>query len=81
MMSNKDIELLIESLTPEQIKAVLATTTNGNVRKVDTHRRMKRNSITELYFSVAPLPYKSPYQEYKDHSESIRQQCISGVDL
>ncbi len=81
MMSNKDIELLIESLTPEQIKAVLATTTNGKVRKVDTHRRMKRNSITELYFSVAPLPYKSPYQEYKDHSESIRQQCISGVDL
>ena len=81
MSITSDIQSMIESLTPEQIKAVLATTTNGNVRKVDTSRRMKHNAITELYFSVAPMPYKSPYQEYKDHSESIRQQCISGVDL
>ena len=81
MMSNRDIETMIESLTPEQIKAVLATTTNGNVRKVDTRVRERRIAITNLYFSVAPLPYKSPYEEYKDHSESIRQQCISGVDL
>jgi hypothetical protein len=81
MTTISDIETMIESLTPEQIKAVLATTTNGNVRKVDTRVRERRIAITNLYFSVAPLPYKSPYEEYKDHSESIRQQCISGVDL
>ena len=81
MMSNRDIEAMIESLTPEQIKAVLETTTNGNVRKVDTSRRMKRNAITELYFSVAPLPHKTNYEEYRLESEAIRQQCISGVDL
>ena len=81
MMSNKDIELLIESLTPEQIKAVLATTTNGNVRKVDTRRKAKSIAITDLYFSVAPLPHMSTWEEYSDHSESIRQQCISGVDI
>ena len=56
-------------------------TTTNNVRKVDTRARERRIAITELYFSCAPLPYKSPYEEYKDHSESIRQQCISGVDL
>lgn len=81
MTTISDIETMIQSLTPEQIKAVLATTTNGNVRKVDTRVRERRIAITNLYFSVAPLPYKSPYEEYKDHSESIRQQCISGVDL
>ena len=81
MTTISDIQSMIESLTPEQIKAVLATTTNGNVRKVDTRVRERRIAITNLYFSVAPLPYKSPYEEYKDHSESIRQQCISGVDL
>ena len=81
MTTISDIESMIESLTPEQIKAVLATTTNSNVRKVDTRHRAKRIAITNLYFSVAPLPYKSPYEEYKDHSESIRQQCLSGVDL
>ena len=80
MTTIRDIESIIESLTPEQIKAVMETTTN-NVRKVDSRYRAKRIAKTELYFSCAPLPYKSPYEEYKDHSESIRQQCISGVDL
>ena len=80
MTTIRDIESIIESLTPEQIKAVMETTTN-NVRKVDSRYRAKRIAKTELYFSCAPLPYKSPYQEYKDHSESIRQQVMSGVDL
>ena len=80
MTTIRDIESIIESLTPEQIKAVMETTTN-NVRKVDSRYRAKRIAKTELYFSCAPLPYKSPYEEYKDHSESIRQQVISGVDL
>ena len=80
MTTIRDIETMIESLTPEQIKAVMETTTN-NIRKVDTRHKAKRIAITNLYFSVAPLPYKSPYQEYKDHSESIRQQVLSGVDL
>ena len=81
MSITSDIQSMIESLTPEQIKAVLATTTNGNIRKVDTRMRARHIAKTELYFSVAPLPYKSPFEEYKDHSESIRQQVLSGVDL
>ena len=81
MSITSDIQSMIESLTPEQIKAVLATTTNGNIRKVDSRHKAKSIAMTELYFSVAPLPYKSPFEEYKDHSESIRQQVLSGVDL
>ena len=72
---------LIATMTPEQIRKVMTQVrTNGPV-KVDTSRRAKRIAITDLYFKCAPLPYKSPYEEYKEHSESIRQQCLSGVDL
>ena len=72
---------LIATLSPEQIKKVLTQVkTNGPV-KVDTSYRAKRIALTKLYFDSAPLPYKSPYEEYKDHSESIRQQVLSGVDL
>ena len=80
MTTIRDIQSIIESMTPEQIKAVMETTTN-NVVKVDSRHKAKRIAKTELYFSVAPLPYKSTYEEYKDHSDSIREQVISGVDL
>ena len=80
MTTISDIQTMIESLTPEQIKAVLATTTN-NVRKVDSRYKARRIAKTTLYFSCAPFPYKSDYETYKDHSESIRQQVMSGVDL
>ena len=76
-----DITTLIESMTPEQIKAVLETTTKSNRITVDSRHKAKRIAKTELYFKCAPLPYRSPYEEYKDHSESIRQQVLSGVDL
>jgi len=42
---------------------------------------MRRNKMNDLYFSVAPLPHKTTYEEYKLHAEGIRQQVISGVDL
>lgn len=80
MTTISDIQTMIESLTPEQIKAVLATTTN-NVRKVDSRYKARRIAKTNLYFKCAPFPYKSDYETYKDHSESIRQQVMSGVDL
>ena len=76
-----DITTLIESMTPEQIKAVLETTTKSNRITVDSRHKAKRIAKTELYFKCAPLPYRSPYEEYKDHSDSKRQQLLSGVDL
>jgi len=80
MTTIKDIEEMIGSLSASQIKEIMASTSNV-VRKIDTRARERRIAKTELYFSVAPLPYKSPYEEYKDHSDSIREQVLSGVDL
>jgi hypothetical protein len=81
-MNYKDIDTLIESMTVEQIKSVMATLKQkGNVRRIDTSHKERRNNLTALYFSVAPLPHKSTYEEYKLESEAIRQQVISGVDV
>jgi hypothetical protein len=72
---------LIANMTPEQIRKVMTQVkTNGPV-KVDTSYRARKIGVTDLYFSVAPLPHKSTYEEYKLEAEAIRQQCISGVDL
>ena len=53
MTTISDIQSMIESLTPEQIKAVLATTTN-NVRKVDSRYKARRIAKTNLYFKMEP---------------------------
>ena len=76
-----DIKSMIESMSVEDIKSLMANINSRNRCSVDTSKRERRLAKNELYFSVAPLPYKSPYQEYKEHRESIRQQCISRVDL
>ena len=87
-MSNiTDIDALIESLSPEQIKAVMSVVASKKPTKVDTSRKLRRMALTDLYFSAEPRPYHlisgSPMspEEYSDMSESIRQQVISGVDL
>jgi len=81
-MEYKDIDTLIESMSAEQIKSVMASIAQkGNVKRIDTSRRERSNAITSLYFSVAPLPHKTNYEEYKLESEAIRQQVISGVDV
>jgi len=81
-MQYKDIDTMIESMTVEQIKSVMATLKQkGNVRRIDTSRRERRLAKNDLYFSVAPLPHKSTYEEYRLESEAIRQQVISGVDI
>ena len=81
-MNYKDIDTMIESMTVEQIKSVMATLKQkGNVRRIDSSHKERRNALTSLYFSVAPLPHKTTYEEYRLTSEAIRQQVISGVDV
>ena len=75
-----DIESMIESLSAEDIKSLMASL-NNNRRTVDTSHRQRRIAKTELYFSVAPLPYKTNYEEYRLEAEAIREQVLSGVDL
>ena len=81
MTTIRDIETMIESLSASQIKDIMATVKTNNIRMIDTRVRERRIAKTELYFSVAPLPFKSDYETYKNHAEGIRQQVISGVDL
>lgn len=87
MSTLKDIDALIESLSPEQIRAIMSVVASKKPIKVDTSRKAKRMAITDLYFSVEPKPHHrindrpmSP-EEYSDMRESIRQQVLSGVDL
>ncbi len=77
----KDIKSMIESMTVEDITNLMAKINSRNTHNVDTSIRQRRIAMTDLYFDVAPLPHKSTYEEYKQESEAIRQQVLSGVDL
>jgi hypothetical protein len=82
-MSDIETQLneLIAGLSAKDIRAVMSKVRNNTIHKVDTSRRAKSIAITDLYFSVAPLPHKTTYEEYRLEAEAIRQQCISGVDI
>ena len=81
MSSIEDINALIESLSPTEIKAIMSRVASKKPTRVDTSRKARRIAITQLYFDNAPLPHKTTYEEYKNHAEGIRQQVLSGVDL
>ena len=77
-----DIESMIESLSAEDIKHLMASINKQKVNKVDTSYRLRRNNITSLYFSCEPAIYKFPdFKEYNRHADAIREQVITGVDL
>ena len=80
-MSNDEIKQMLKDITPAQLVSLLTEIKGNGRRQIDTSARERKNAKTALYFSVAPLPYKSTYEEYKMHSDSIREQVISGVDL
>ena len=76
-----NLDELINSMTPEQIRAVMSKIASNGPTRVAHTRKAKRIAKTELYFKSAPLPYRSTYEEYKQHAEGVRQQVLSGVDL
>ena len=76
-----NLDELINSMTPEQIRAVMSKIASNGPTRVDHTSKAKRIAKTELYFKSAPLPYRSTYEEYKQHAEGVRQQVLSGVDL
>ena len=80
MSSMKDIASLIESLSPEQIKTIMDEVKQRKPTKVSTVRKARSMAITQLYFDNAPTP-KDDWQDYLNHSDGIREQVISGVDL
>ena len=78
----KDIATIVEGLTVEQIRAVMASISNqSNIRKVDHTRRLRHIQKTDLYFNSAPKPHMvDSFKTYTGHADSIREQVISGVD-
>ena len=80
MSSMKDIASLIESLSPEQIKTIMDEVKQRKPTRVSTVRKARSIAITQLYFDNAPTP-KDDWQDYLNHSDGIREQVLSGVDL
>ena len=77
----KDIATIIEGLTAEQIRVVMAAITNRNVRRIDTSRKEARLARNNLYFSSCPKPHQvDSFETYTQHSDSIREQVLSGVE-
>jgi hypothetical protein len=75
-----DIEALIESLSPKEIKTIMDGVKQNKPTRVDTSRKLRSIKTTQLYFDNAPRP-KDDWADYLYHSDGIREQCLSGVDL
>ena len=77
----KDIATIIEGLTAEQIRVVMTSITNRNVRHIDTSRKERRLARNNLYFSSCHKPHQvDSFETYTQHSDSIREQVLSGVE-
>ena len=80
MSSMTDIASLIESLSPEEIKTIMDEVKQRKPTRVSTVRKARSIAITQLYFDNAPTP-KDDWVDYLNHSDGIREQVLSGVDL
>ena len=80
-MSSNDIDALIESLSPEQIKALSKVIRKPTIRRIDNTARQKRQQVNSLYFSAEPSPYRfdGSWKEYDGHRDMIREQVMSEV--
>jgi ubiquinone biosynthesis protein COQ9 len=69
-------------LKPEQIAELMSNIpVNNRAYKIDYSYRMKRNAISNTYFSSAICPHHvDNFEDYKEHDEGIRQQALSGID-
>ena len=76
----KDIASLIESLSPDEIKTIMDEVKQRKPTRVSTVRKARSIAITQLYFDNAPIP-KDSWEEYLNHSDGIREQVLSGIDL
>ena len=80
-MSSNSIEALIESLNPEQIKALREVIKKPTIRRIDSKHRENRMKVNSLYFSAEPSPHQfdGSWKEYDGHRDMIREQVIREV--
>mgnify|MGYP003114029011 FL=1 len=72
----------IEGLSLKDMRSLVSSIKEKNVRRIDTSRRERKNAMTELYFKSVPALTRSwDFNKHSDHAESIREQVLSGVDL
>ena len=70
---------LIASLNPEQIKKVLTQVKTSGPSKVDMKYKLRRIRATELYHNSAPKPHMcNDFSDYVSHSDAIREQVMQG---
>ena len=80
-MSKNDIDALIESLSPEQIKALTKVIKKPTLRTVDSKHRENGMKVNDLYFSAEPSPHQfdGSWKEYTGHQDMIREQVFNEV--
>ena len=80
-MSSNDIDALIESLSPEQIKALTKVIKKPTIRRIDSKHRENRMKVNSLYFSAEPSPHQfdGSWKEYTGHQDMIREQVFNEV--
>ena len=80
-MSSNDIDALIESLSPEQIKALTKVIKKPTIRRIDSKHRENRMKVNSLYFSAEPSPhmFDGSWKEYDGHRDMIREQVFNEV--
>ena len=73
-----EIDALIESLTPEQMKALRQVISKPTVRRIESKWAKRRNEINSLYFAAEPAPYTydGDWKEYDLYRDAIRHEVV-----
>ena len=72
------IDALIESLTPEQMKALRQVISKPTVRRIGSKWAKRRHEINSLYFAAEPAPhmYDGDWKEYDLYRDAIRHEVM-----
>jgi len=73
-----EIDALIESLTPEQMKALRQVISKPTVRRIESKWAARRQEINRLYFAAEPAPYAydGEWKEYDLFRDAIRHEVV-----
>jgi hypothetical protein len=78
MSIESNIDALIESLTPEQMKALRQVISKPTVRRIGSKWAKRRQEINTLYFAAEPAPhmYDGEWKEYNLYRDAIRHEVV-----
>ena len=73
-----EIDALIESLTPEQMKALRQVISKPTVRRIGNKWAKRKHEINSLYFAAEPAPYMydGDWKEYDLYRDAIRHEVM-----